>query len=135
MYRTIKAIKPDADVGWHVDHQPSSWDLVYRAEMSYAEMAPYSDFIKFIAYHDVLGPRIRYWYLDRFQKTILGEVPLTESHFAEDGLLEPVEIPVADARPQNVVVGDELDEVGVGRHLGVAHFGAIYEVPTGGLVI
>jgi hypothetical protein len=79
MYRTIKAIKPDADVGWHVDHQPSSWDLVYRAEMSYAEMAPHSDFIKFIAYHDILGPRIRYWYLDRFQKTILGELSLEES--------------------------------------------------------
>jgi hypothetical protein len=79
MYRTIKAIRPDADVGWHVDHQPSSWDLVYRAEMPYAEMAPYSDFIKFIAYHDVLGPRIRYWYLDRFQKTILGELPLEQS--------------------------------------------------------
>ena len=79
MYRTIKAIKPGADVGWHVDHQPSSWDLVYRAEMSYAEMAPYSDFIKFIAYHDVLGPRIRYWYLERFQKTILGELTLGES--------------------------------------------------------
>ena len=79
MYRTIKAIKPDADVGWHVDHQPSSWDLVYRAEMTYAEMAPYSDFIKFIGYHDVLGPRIRYWYLDRFQKTILGELSLEQS--------------------------------------------------------
>jgi hypothetical protein len=79
MYRTIKAIKPDADVGWHVDHQPSSWDLVYRAEMTYAEMAPHSDFIKFIAYHDVLGPRIRYWYLERFQKTILGELSLQES--------------------------------------------------------
>jgi hypothetical protein len=79
MYRTIKAIKPDADVGWHVDHQPSSWDLVYRAEMSYAEMAPHSDFIKFIAYHDILGPRIRYWYLERFQKTILGELSLDES--------------------------------------------------------
>jgi hypothetical protein len=79
MYRTIKAIKPEADVGWHVDHQPSSWDLVYRAEMPYAEMAPYSDFIKFIAYHDVLGPRIRYWYLERFQKTILGELSLEES--------------------------------------------------------
>ena len=79
MYRTIKSIKPSADVGWHVDHQPSSWDLVYRAEMSYAEMAPYSDFIKFIAYHDVLGPRIRYWYLERFQKTILREIPLEES--------------------------------------------------------
>jgi hypothetical protein len=32
MYPTIKAIKPDADVGWHVDHQPSSWNLLYRAE-------------------------------------------------------------------------------------------------------
>jgi hypothetical protein len=79
MYRTIKAIKPDADVGWHVDHQPSSWDLVYRAEMTYADMAPYSDFIKFIGYHDILGPRIRYWYLDRFQKTILGELSLEQS--------------------------------------------------------
>jgi hypothetical protein len=79
IYDAVKRVKPDAQVGWHVDHQPSSWDLVYRAELSYADMAPYSDFIKFIAYHDVLGPRIRWWYLDRFQKTILGEVPLDES--------------------------------------------------------
>src|ERR1051325_662438 len=79
MYRTIKAIKPDADVGWHVDHQPSSWDLVYRAEMTFAEMAPYSDFIKIIVYHDVLGPRIRYWYLERFRQTILGELSLEQS--------------------------------------------------------
>jgi hypothetical protein len=27
----------------------------------------------------VLGPRIRDWYLPRFQKTILGEIPLEES--------------------------------------------------------
>ena len=55
MYDKIKSIKKSAEVGWHVDHQPSSWDIVYRAEMSYEEMAPYSDFIKFIAYHDVLA--------------------------------------------------------------------------------
>jgi hypothetical protein len=79
IYQTVKAIKPEAQVGWHVDHQPSSWDIVYRAEMSYAEMAPYSDFIKFIAYHDILGPRIRWWYLARLQKTILGELTLPES--------------------------------------------------------
>jgi hypothetical protein len=79
IYRTVKSVNPQAQVGWHVDHQPSSWDLVYRAEMSYAEMAAYSDFIKFIAYHDVLGPRIRWWYLARLQKTVLGEVPLEES--------------------------------------------------------
>jgi hypothetical protein len=79
MHAAVKAVKPSAHVGWHVDHQPSSWDLVYRAELSYAEMSPYSDFIKFIAYHDVLGPRIRWWYLDRLQKTVLAELPLDDS--------------------------------------------------------
>jgi hypothetical protein len=79
MYGTVKGIRPDAQVGWHVDHQPSSWDLVYRAELSYEEMAPYSDFIKFIAYHDILGPRIRWWYLARLQRTVLSELSLDES--------------------------------------------------------
>jgi len=79
MYDTIKAIKPAAQVGWHIDHQPSSWDIVYRAEMSYEEMAPYSDFIKLILYHGVLGGRIRSWYLERFRRTILSELTLEQS--------------------------------------------------------
>ena len=79
MFQRVKSIKPAAEVGWHVDHQPSSWDIVYRAEMSYEEMAPHSDFIKFIAYHNVLAPRIRNWYLPRFQRTILGELSLEDS--------------------------------------------------------
>jgi hypothetical protein len=79
MYGTAKAIRGDAQVGWHVDHQPSSWDLVYRSELSYEEMAPYSDFIKFIAYHDILGPRIRWWYLAQLQRTVLSELSLEES--------------------------------------------------------
>ena len=79
MYEKIKSIKKDAQVGWHVDHQPSSWDIVYRAEMSYEEMAPYSDFIKLILYHNVLAPRISSWYLARLQRTILSELSLDES--------------------------------------------------------
>jgi len=79
MYRRVKSIKPSAEVGWHVDHQPSSWDIVYRAELSYEEMAPHADFVKIIAYHNVLSPRIRDWYLPRFQKTIFGEMTLEES--------------------------------------------------------
>ena len=42
-------------------------------------MAMYSDFIKPIVYHDILAPRIRWWYLDRLQKTVLSEIPLDES--------------------------------------------------------
>jgi hypothetical protein len=53
--------------------------MVYRAEMSYEEMAPHSDFIKPIVYHAVLGPRIRDWYLPRFKQTFLGEVSLENS--------------------------------------------------------
>ncbi len=79
MYKRVKGIKPTADVGWHVDHQPSSWDIVYRAEMSYEEMAPHADFIKPIVYHNVLAPRIRDWYLPRFKQTILGDLTLEES--------------------------------------------------------
>lgn len=79
MYQSIKAVNPKAIVGWHIDHQPSSWDIVYRAEMSYEEMAPYSDYIKLILYHGVLGGRIRSWYLDRFKSTILSELTLEQS--------------------------------------------------------
>lgn len=79
MYARVKSIKPTAEVGWHVDHQPSSWDMVYRAEMSYEEMAPHSDFIKPIVYHSVLGPRIHDWYLPRFKQTFLSEVSLETS--------------------------------------------------------
>jgi hypothetical protein len=79
MYQRAKKVKPAAEVGWHVDHQPSSWDLVYRAEMSYEEMAPHSDFIKFIGYHKVLGPRIRDWYVAQMQRTILGEIAPEDS--------------------------------------------------------
>ena len=99
MYRRVKSIKPTADVGWHVDHQPSSWDIVYRAEMSYADMAPHADFIKIIAYHNVLSPRIRDWYLPRFQKTILGELPLAESlalYYAMFGYDPSAEPPLSD---------------------------------------
>jgi hypothetical protein len=101
MHDTIKAVKPGADVGWHVDHQPSSWDLVYRAEMSYEEMGGYSDFIKLILYHAVLGGRIYSWYLQRFRDTILSELTLAESldlYYAFFGYDKNVEPSVEDLR-------------------------------------
>ncbi len=79
IFTTVKKVQPKAQVGWHVDHQQSSWDQVYRAEMTYGEMAAYSDFIKPIVYHDILGPRIRWWYLERLHESALSEVSLEES--------------------------------------------------------
>ena len=59
MYDTIKAIKPSAPVGWHVDHWATSMDMIARAAMSYAEMAPWSDYLKVVVYHAVTAPRTR----------------------------------------------------------------------------
>jgi len=74
MYGAIKAIKPDARVGWHIYHQGTTWDAIYRAEMDYAAMVAYSDWLKPVVYHDIAGPRIRHWYLDRIGKTILRDL-------------------------------------------------------------
>lgn len=79
MYSAIKAIKPEAQVGWHVYHQGTTWDAIYRAEMDYAEMVVYSDWLKPVVYHDIAGPRIRHWYVDRLNKTILREISKEQS--------------------------------------------------------
>ncbi|MDX2150833.1 MAG: hypothetical protein SFV54_08860 [Bryobacteraceae bacterium] len=79
IYGAVKAVRPNAQVGRHIDHQQSSWDMIYRSQLSYGDMAPYSDFIKFIAYHDILGPRIRWWYLERLRQGVLRELSLEQS--------------------------------------------------------
>jgi hypothetical protein len=76
IYGAIKAIKPEAAVGLHIDHQQSTWDPLFRAEMGYDEMVAYCDFIKPILYHDIAGPRVRRWYLERIHGTIAREVSL-----------------------------------------------------------
>ena len=73
VYRTAKEHRPTADVGQHVDHQRSSWDLFYRAAISYEEMAEHNDFIKPIVYHDILGPRLREWVIERMQARVLND--------------------------------------------------------------
>jgi hypothetical protein len=74
VYQTAKAKRPDADVGQHIDHQRSSWDIFYRAAVSYEDMAKHNDFVKPILYHDILGPRLQQWVIDEMQQRILGDL-------------------------------------------------------------
>jgi hypothetical protein len=78
MYDQVKAVKPSAPVGWHVDHWATSMDLVARSAMSYADMAPWSDYLKVVVYHAVTGPRIRTW-VGNVQRSVLGELTLDEA--------------------------------------------------------
>jgi hypothetical protein len=84
MYDTIKAIKPSAQVGWHVDHWATSMDIIARAAMSYAEMAPWSDYLKVVVYHAVTAPRMRSWVASE-QRSVWSDMPLAEAltlHYA-----------------------------------------------------
>ena len=75
----IKAARPQALVGRHFDHQNTSWDALFLAHLSYADVTPYTDFIKPILYHDIFGPRLRWWHLERLKQGPLRELSLQQS--------------------------------------------------------
>ena len=95
VYTTCKALRPEADIGQHVDHQKSSWDIFYRAAVSYADMAAYNDYIKPIVYHEIFGPRLKEWVIDEMQKRVLADFSkdlALELFYAAFGL-DPVKEP------------------------------------------
>jgi hypothetical protein len=69
----VKAARPGAEYGLHVHHSATALDIVYRAQVDYAELAEYCDFIKPVTYHDVCGPRSRRM-LEAMRKTFFGEL-------------------------------------------------------------
>ena len=84
----VKAARPHAQVGRHFDHQNTSWDALYLAQWSYADVAPYTDFIKPILYHDILAPRLLAYHMEELKKGPLAELSLQqmlEIHYAMRG--------------------------------------------------
>jgi hypothetical protein len=74
----IKAARPRAQVGRHFDHQNTSWDALFLAQCSYAEVATSCDFIKPILYHDILAPRLLNQ-LQELHRGPLAEISLQQS--------------------------------------------------------
>jgi hypothetical protein len=97
LYDELKSIRPRADIGRHVDHRQSSWDILFRAGSRYQDMPDHADFIKPILYHDILGPRLRKNYLEPLGQSLLKELSLEQSldlFYAWFGLDPKVEPPV-----------------------------------------
>jgi len=78
VYKTVKSIKPSAQVGRHIDHQQSSYALLFRAAADYSEMTESNDFIKLILYHDIAGPRVL-GKLNRVRDHVLKELTIEQS--------------------------------------------------------
>ncbi|HTS30321.1 MAG TPA: hypothetical protein VMH81_30825 [Bryobacteraceae bacterium] len=105
MYSSVKAIRPEADTGEHVDHPGTTFDPFYRAVMTYGEMADYMDFIKPILYHDIAGPRTRIMYLSRVRRTFLKELSDEQAldlFYTLKGYDEKVEPKLADLDKQGL---------------------------------
>ncbi|MFL6352647.1 MAG: hypothetical protein ACJ74Z_12465 [Bryobacteraceae bacterium] len=76
IYKKVKSIKPEMGVGWHIWHN-NSFSPLYRAEQDLRRIAPYSDFLKIVMYHNCAGERMAS-YINNVSRTQYGGVPTEE---------------------------------------------------------
>jgi len=92
IYQRVKAAKPHVQVGWHIWHN-NSFSPFYRAQQDLRELAPCSDFLKMVMYHNCAGERMAS-YIDSVQQHVFGDLSKEEAlafhyktlNFAERGL-------------------------------------------------
>jgi hypothetical protein len=82
IYEKVKSVKPSMGVGWHIWHN-NSFSPIYRAEQDLERIAPYSDFLKMVMYHNVAGERMAE-YINNVGAVEYGDIPkqeLLEFHY------------------------------------------------------
>ena len=73
IYEKIKSIKPGLQVGWHIWHN-NSFNPIYRAEQDLAAIAPHSDFLKMVMYHNCAGERMAN-YIGNVGSSMFADIP------------------------------------------------------------
>jgi hypothetical protein len=76
IYKTAKASRPGAQVGFHIWHA-NSFSPLFRAEQDYAVFAQVADYLKIVTYNNCGGPRYAQA-IDNVGSTIFGDVPKDE---------------------------------------------------------
>ena len=76
IYKKVKSAKHEMGVGWHIWHN-NSFSPIYRAEQDLHRLAPYSDFLKIVIYHNCAGERMSS-YIRSVSATQYGDVPADE---------------------------------------------------------
>jgi hypothetical protein len=56
--RAVKAVNPRLEVGFHIEHV-NSFNPIFRATRSYADLAEKADFLKVVAYNNCGGERYK----------------------------------------------------------------------------
>ena len=76
IYRRVKEVNSSLQVGWHIWHN-NSFNPIYRAEQDLAAIAPYSDFLKIVMYHNCGGERMAA-YINNVNASVFADVPKQE---------------------------------------------------------
>ena len=76
LHARVKSVKPSVGVGWHIWHN-NSFNPIYRAEQDLSVLAPHSDFLKMVMYHNCAGERMA-GYIRNVSQTIFADVPQQE---------------------------------------------------------
>lgn len=76
IYEHVKSVKPALLVGWHIWHN-NSFNPIYRAEQDLAAIAPHSDFLKIVMYHNCAGERMAH-YIENVGSSIYADIPRQE---------------------------------------------------------
>ncbi len=77
IYKLVKSIKPQVQVGWHVWHA-HSFTPFFRAQTDLQELSKYSDYLKMTVYHNLGGTRME-TYVTSTRNTIYGDLPIDEA--------------------------------------------------------
>jgi hypothetical protein len=72
----VKAVNPKLEVGFHIEHV-NSFNPIFRATRSYAELAEKADFLKVVAYNNCGGERYKR-FVENVGSTVFRDVPKDE---------------------------------------------------------
>jgi hypothetical protein len=72
----VKAVNPRLEVGFHIEHV-NSFNPIFRATRSYADLAAKADFLKVVAYNNCGGERYQR-FIENVGSTVFRDVPKGE---------------------------------------------------------
>ncbi len=73
IYKLVKSFRPELPVGWHIWHNVT-FSPFHRAEIDYARLTEFSDFIKPVLYDNCAGERI-HAFTDSVCQNVFGDLP------------------------------------------------------------
>ncbi len=130
----VKGVRPNLQVGFHIEHV-NSFNPIFRATRSYAQLAQRADFLKVVMYNNCGGERYAH-FIHNVGSTVFRDVPLPELLQFNNHLLnyeheaELEELPMSGLSPDYILRETRRALAGVQRQC-LVFPGIDIGIPTG----